>query len=234
MPGSQRARSAIDHMTSDGRSGPTAYPPSLTLPYRLGLGTAVPEAPLAALADPGRILTLVDGPHTDDSGAPIESTAYKPLELAREVSPSSARSERPVIGGPVEDRKPPAYLGPGRHRAGPRRARRGGRSVRWRGPVGNSRAETPAKVPPTAPYVSNSSGGSSGTVDVLLDVIGWSATSGGSGTGFNPIAPTRIMDTRSGVQSGVCSPGGTCTTLTAGTTKRVQVVGRLGIPANGV
>jgi hypothetical protein len=39
-----------------------------------------------------------------------------------------------------------------------------------------------------------------GRVDVIADVAGWfsDATAGGTGAGFNPLAPTRILDTRDG------------------------------------
>ena len=75
---------------------------------------------------------------------------------------------------------------------------------------------------------------SSGTIDVIFDVTGWYATAGTSGAGFTPVVPARVMDTRAGTRTGVCPPTGTCATMGAGATMKVQIAGRGGIPATGV
>ncbi len=60
---------------------------------------------------------------------------------------------------------------------------------------------------------------SSGTTDVVVDVAGW------FDSGFSPVLPDRIMDTREG-------QGGTL--LGAGETRDLTVLGRGGVPATGV
>ncbi|WP_329423026.1 hypothetical protein [Streptomyces sp. NBC_01268] len=66
----------------------------------------------------------------------------------------------------------------------------------------------------------------SGSVDLLADVSGYFTTDG-TGSAYKPIAPTRLMDTRSGlgVPKAKVGPDGTVTLAVAGTA---------GIPATGV
>jgi hypothetical protein len=63
----------------------------------------------------------------------------------------------------------------------------------------------------------------SGTVDLVVDVSGWftDATAGGAGSGFNPLASARLVDTRVGGVSAL-GPGGVLA---------VQVAGQIGVPA---
>ncbi|MFJ8664285.1 hypothetical protein [Streptomyces sp. NPDC093600] len=65
-----------------------------------------------------------------------------------------------------------------------------------------------------------------GSVDLLADVAGYYTTDG-TGSTYQPITPTRLMDTRSGlgVPKAKVGPAGTVT---------LQVTGRAGIPATGV
>lgn len=73
-----------------------------------------------------------------------------------------------------------------------------------------------------------------GRADVIVDIEGWvsdaGVTAGASGT-YNPVAPSRILDTRSG--AGSC-PSGACATLHEGSTLDLQVAGQGGIPSSGV
>ena len=59
----------------------------------------------------------------------------------------------------------------------------------------------------------------SGEVDVIVDVVGWYAA------GFNPINPTRIMDTRNGVNGFRLAPG---------ETRTLRIVGTAGLPTTPV
>ncbi|MET9438128.1 hypothetical protein [Streptomyces sp. NPDC006551] len=65
-----------------------------------------------------------------------------------------------------------------------------------------------------------------GTVDLLADVAGYYTTDG-TGSTYEPITPSRLMDTRSGlgVPKAKVGPGGIVT---------LQVAGKPGIPATGV
>jgi len=65
-----------------------------------------------------------------------------------------------------------------------------------------------------------------GTVDVVADVNGWftDTTVGGSGASLTPVAPARLLDTRSGI-GGIVGPVG------PGATIRVQVAGLAGVPS---
>ncbi len=70
----------------------------------------------------------------------------------------------------------------------------------------------------------------SGSTDVIADVAGWYALPGGlSGSRFNPIAPSRILDTRFGTGT-----GGTIAPIGQGQTLTLQVTGNPGIPSTGV
>ncbi|MGW7307575.1 hypothetical protein ACWGI1_18600 [Streptomyces sp. NPDC054835] len=67
-----------------------------------------------------------------------------------------------------------------------------------------------------------------GSVDLLADVAGYYVTDGTGGT-YEPVTPTRLMDTRSGlgVRKGKVGPG-------HGGMVSLQVTGRGGVPATGV
>ena len=65
--------------------------------------------------------------------------------------------------------------------------------------------------------------GSSGSVDLIADVQGYYVGSGASG--YTPLNPTRILDTRKGLGGTVVQPGGTLT---------LTVQGADGIPSSGV
>jgi uncharacterized protein (DUF1501 family) len=64
---------------------------------------------------------------------------------------------------------------------------------------------------------------SSGTTDVLADVMGWFPST----NAFTPLTPARVLDTRLG-------NGAPRAKLAAKSTTKVQVVGRGGVPASGV
>lgn len=69
-----------------------------------------------------------------------------------------------------------------------------------------------------------------GNADVILDVAGWvNVPSGSAGPDglYNPLAPSRILDTRNGT-GGISQPLGPGATIT------IQVTGRGGVPASGV
>ncbi len=62
-----------------------------------------------------------------------------------------------------------------------------------------------------------------GSTHVIADVAGWYGTNGTSPAGmFTPVAPSRLLDTRSGA------------TIGAAGTVHLQVTGRGGVPASGV
>jgi len=63
----------------------------------------------------------------------------------------------------------------------------------------------------------------SGSVDVVLDVVGYYTASAGGGSGFGPLAPQRLLDTR--------AEGGA---VDAGSARILRVTGRAGVPAAGV
>lgn len=75
-------------------------------------------------------------------------------------------------------------------------------------------------------------------VDVVFDVVGYfeQPSWGGSGAVFHPVAPERLMDSRTPNNMGSCSVSGgafqTCTRLSASTNVRVQVAGQAGMPTN--
>lgn len=58
-----------------------------------------------------------------------------------------------------------------------------------------------------------------GRVDVIADVAGWfsDTTAGGTGAGFNPLTPTRILDTRDGTGGFQARVGQTPIALTVST-----------------
>jgi hypothetical protein len=65
-----------------------------------------------------------------------------------------------------------------------------------------------------------------GTTDVIADVVGWYDDASAAGGGwFNPLTPTRILDTRDGTGAPSAAPVGPAGTLT------LQVTGRGGVPA---
>lgn len=68
-----------------------------------------------------------------------------------------------------------------------------------------------------------------GRTDVIADVSGWFAT--GSGSTFQALSPTRILDTRPGVNAGSCV--GVCQTIPSGGALTVNVAGQGGVPAKG-
>ena len=68
--------------------------------------------------------------------------------------------------------------------------------------------------------------GSFGTVQVVADASGWYASGAAGAGGLTPLAPARILDTRSNV--GATGP------VAAGGTISFQVDGQGGIPASGV
>ncbi|MEO6156611.1 MAG: hypothetical protein ABIQ39_03165, partial [Ilumatobacteraceae bacterium] len=70
---------------------------------------------------------------------------------------------------------------------------------------------------------------SSGSVDVVVDVLGWFPT----GTGFNGLTPARLMDTRvdGTTIDGIAQRGGK---VGGGTFTNLTVVGRGGVPVDGV
>ena len=71
-------------------------------------------------------------------------------------------------------------------------------------------------------------GGSSGGVHVIADVAGWFGPDGeATGARYHPLAPARVLDTRSG-------NGAPTAPLAAGTPLSLQVTGRAGVPATGV
>ncbi|HET7487847.1 MAG TPA: SBBP repeat-containing protein [Acidimicrobiales bacterium] len=75
-----------------------------------------------------------------------------------------------------------------------------------------------------------------GSADVIFDVVGWYTTAGSiAGSRFSPLTPARIVDTRSGVNTGTCVPS-PCATLGAASypeTTAVSVAGAGGVPATG-
>jgi RHS repeat-associated protein len=74
-----------------------------------------------------------------------------------------------------------------------------------------------------------------GNVDVLIAVEGWySASSGGSGSGFSPTVPTGVFDTRAATRTTNCPPPNSCMPIPANGSIRVKVAGVGGIPASGV
>jgi uncharacterized protein YvpB len=70
---------------------------------------------------------------------------------------------------------------------------------------------------------------SAGSTDVVLDVEGWvgPATTAGAGL-YNPVTPTRILDTRNG--TGVARAGA----LSGGQSITLQITGQGGVPSAGV
>ncbi|MDA8184959.1 MAG: hypothetical protein M0035_11125 [Actinomycetota bacterium] len=80
--------------------------------------------------------------------------------------------------------------------------------------------------------------GSSSSLDVIVDVGGWIASSTSSTMGdlFVPVVPTRICDTRPGNPSGLSGGAAQCggQTLQSGSTLVVQVAGVAGLPSSGV
>jgi hypothetical protein len=67
-----------------------------------------------------------------------------------------------------------------------------------------------------------------GAVDVVFDIAGFYASeTGPSGLRYHPVAPTRLVDTRSG-------QGGQLGALGADTSVAFQVSGQAGVPSNGV
>jgi hypothetical protein len=66
-----------------------------------------------------------------------------------------------------------------------------------------------------------------GSTHILVDVVGWYDVTGTGGGRYNPIAPARIMDSRSGI-------GGRSTPLAEGETANLKVTGVGGVPASGV
>jgi hypothetical protein len=66
-----------------------------------------------------------------------------------------------------------------------------------------------------------------GNTHVLVDVVGWYDLTGSGGGRYNPIAPSRIMDTRNAV-------GPVSAPLSAGTSVNLDVTGFGGVPASGV
>jgi hypothetical protein len=66
---------------------------------------------------------------------------------------------------------------------------------------------------------------SQGTVDVVLDIVGYYRA--GAGSGFTPLTPTRVIDSR---RDGRVGPFGT--PWGAGTTRDVRLAGVAGVPAN--
>ena len=74
-----------------------------------------------------------------------------------------------------------------------------------------------------------------GSADVIVDVAGYFAPSSGTDGRFNPLAPSRICDTRppqQDVASNQCNAPG-AGALGAGTVLAVHVAGHGGVPANG-
>ncbi|MFJ3926609.1 hypothetical protein [Streptomyces sp. NPDC090022] len=65
-----------------------------------------------------------------------------------------------------------------------------------------------------------------GAVDLIADVAGYYTTDG-TGSGYKPVAPTRLMDTREGL-------GAPKAKVAGGTSVALQVTGTAGIPASGV
>ncbi len=71
------------------------------------------------------------------------------------------------------------------------------------------------------------------TSDVIIDVFGWfSSTANPAASTFTAASPQRILDTRSATRTGQCV--GTCSTLGAGGTIKLQVTGQGGVPVSGV
>jgi hypothetical protein len=66
-----------------------------------------------------------------------------------------------------------------------------------------------------------------GSTHVIADVAGWYGTDPSVGTGFSPLPPGRILDTRSGNGAPLAKVG-------AGATLALQVTGESGVPATGV
>ncbi|HET7719696.1 MAG TPA: hypothetical protein VFK43_06995, partial [Acidimicrobiales bacterium] len=68
-----------------------------------------------------------------------------------------------------------------------------------------------------------------GAVHVIVDVAGWfGAESDGTGARYHPLAPARVLDTRSG--NGWIFP----VALQGGTWSPIQITGRGGVPVHGV
>ncbi len=76
--------------------------------------------------------------------------------------------------------------------------------------------------------------GTNAQAHVVVDVTGYYTTANGSaGSTYTAKAPSsRLVDTRTGVEKGLC-PTTTCDTLPAQTNVSVQAAGREGIPASG-
>ena len=64
-----------------------------------------------------------------------------------------------------------------------------------------------------------------GTVDVVADVVGWFDRGAGTGDGFTPVAPARLLDTRDGT-------GGIGGRFASGTRRDLLVAGAAGVPAD--
>ena len=64
-----------------------------------------------------------------------------------------------------------------------------------------------------------------GTVDVVVDVVGWFDTGPPTGDGFVPVTPGRLLDTRNGT-------GGIGGRFSSGDRRDLIVAGRLGVPAD--
>ena len=94
--------------------------------------------------------------------------------------------------------------------------------------------------------ISVSNGGTSGTVDYVVDIEGYYAPPGSTPAGlYNSVTPSRLVDTRcsesplpAGITSSYClslpSANSKLTTLGTGQTENVTVTGVGGIPSSGV
>jgi RHS repeat-associated protein len=104
-------------------------------------------------------------------------------------------------------------------------------------PTGRSLSITSGAAQSSAVVTGLSAGGkvtffSSTSTDLLIEVSGWYANpTDQTGSVFNPIDGTRILDTRDG--TGSCTPS-PCARLAAGATSTVQLGGQGGVPATGV
>ena len=65
-----------------------------------------------------------------------------------------------------------------------------------------------------------------GRTHVLADVVGWYSAPGGAGASYEPLTPSRILDTRTGT-------GAPAVPVGAGVRLDLQVSGRGGVPASG-